>query len=273
LFGAITLSLREGSDQKAAYSLVSGTLYDALKPDPEPMRVTAQAQGCQLREAVHPLCSEGCGSAAACVADETCEDYPTSQDVGDIRISGLDRNTPSAARLIPFAPTFFYQSDELSYPACSEGSAVRLSNTAFTAETRCIAPLRMDSTAPIVVRRDEPVHLSWERPSRPSLAQISILLDVSHHGGKRADIACEVADTGVFDIPANLVNALLDFGLAGYPSVIVTRKTQSNATLSQVKFIASAQVERAVDTGVQSCLRDQDCAQGTACDRATVTCK
>lgn len=270
LFGSIVVSLRETSEEKEAYGLVSGTLYGGAYPDAMPMRIVQEEDDCQLREAIHPFCGTPCGSDAVCVDDDQCSPYPSPQDVAEITVDGLD---PGPVTLPPFPPNFFYQSEELAYPPCSEGDLLRLDADAFAAEAPCIAPLAVDPDAAISVRSGEPVQLSWDVPGDSELARIQILLDVSHHGGKRGDVVCEVPDTGSYEIPASLVTALLDQGLAGFPSVILTRRVRSESTLPNVHFSVVASLERSVDTGVQSCLSDEECPEGQTCDRQAVICR
>lgn len=276
LFGSIVVSLRETVDATAAYGLVSGTIYDGPRPDPEPLRVIMEDGECQLREALHPLCSEGCGSGAVCVDTEECAPYPQAQNVGDLSVTGLGVDGEESVTLGPFPPSFFYQSQELAYPPCEEGATLRLEANAFSAEARCIAPLLVDSSAPLRVRSREPLTLTWERPADPSLARVQVLLDVSHHGGKRGDIVCDAPDTGGLEISAPLITALVDMGLAGFPSVILTRRTQATSTQPNVRLVVAASVARTVDTGVQSCLQDtgnDGCPEGQTCDRTTLTCQ
>jgi hypothetical protein len=125
----------------------------------------------------------------------------------------------------------------------------------------------------LVVRADEPLTIQWQETAAPDLARIEILLDISHHGGKRGDIVCEVDDSGSHTIPAALVSALIEMGTAGFPSVIVSRVARRAASLQGVDFVVQSTVQRPVDTGVQSCLQDTDCPDGRTCDRATVTCR
>lgn len=270
LYGSIVVSLRESTESKGAYGLVSGTLYDGPRPNPEPMRVVREAGGCQLREAVHPVCTEPCGSAAACVSDDQCTPYPKSQDVGNLTLRGLDLDTESTT-LEPFAPNYFYQSEELAYPPCQPGAALHLESNSFTAEATCIAPLLVDPDR-VRVRSGEPVSLTWNTTDSAVPARIQILLDISHHGGKRGDILCDVPDSGSHTIPQDMVSALIDLGLAGFPSVILTRRFTGTTSLPDVAFLVVATVERPVDSGVRSCLNDEECPNGQTCDRQTVTC-
>jgi hypothetical protein len=272
-YGSITVGLREASEGTAAYSLVSGTLYGGPRPNPEPLETVTESNGCRLRRALHPFCSEPCGSAAACIDTDTCLPYPEPRDFGNIRVDRFDRVAGGEAVMEPFAPNFFYQSDKLPYPPCTAGRQLQLAATGFTATAPCIAPLRVASSTPLVVRADEPLTIQWQETAAPDLARIEILLDISHHGGKRGDIVCEVDDSGSHTIPAALVSALIEMGTAGFPSVIVSRVARRAASLQGVDFVVQSTVQRPVDTGVQSCLQDTDCPDGRTCDRATVTCR
>jgi Cys-rich repeat protein len=273
LYGSITVTLREATEVTSAYSLISGTLYNGPKPNPEPLEIVAEGDGCRLRRALHPFCAESCGSAAVCVDTDTCLPYPEPQNVGNIRIDGLDRVDGERVTMEPYVPNFFYQSDKLPYPPCSEGASLQLEATAFTAMAPCVAPLRVASSTPVAVRRDQPVTLHWQQAETEQLAKIGILLDISHHGGKRGDVLCEVDDTGSHSISASLVNALIDLGLAGFPSVTLTRFVRQPSSLTSVDFVVQSSVTRPVDTGVQSCLQDADCPNGETCDRTAVICR
>jgi len=269
LFGAVTVNLREAIEGRDAFSVVSGTVYDGPSPLSFGLEPVLEEGECQLREVTHPFCDPACDGTSLCVRDGECMPYPRAQDMGELEVTGL----LTAVTLPAFPPNFFYQSEELAYPPCEEGATVTLSGKSFQAETQCVAPLVVDPASPILVRRGEPVVLTWEAPGDPDLARVHILLDVSHHGGKRGDIVCDVPDTGHYEIPATLVTPLVDLGLAGYPSVILTRRASGVSSPPEVEFSVAAAVERAVDTGVRSCVPGvEDCPDGQTCDPATNVC-
>jgi len=269
-FGTVTVNLREAREGSDAVSVVSGTVYDGPSPLDFGLETVLEEGECELREPTHPFCDPACDSGAMCIRDGECMPYPKPENVGDMLVMGLFEEVT----LEPFPPNFFYQSAELAFPPCDEGATVELSADAFHAEAHCIAPLVVDSTPPSV-RKDEPVSLSWEAPGDAELARIQIYLDISHHGGKKGDIVCDVPDTGHYEIPATLVTPLVELGLAGYPSVILTRWTAAVASPPDVRFKIAAAVERAVDTGVRSCVPNtaDDCAGAQTCDPATNVCR
>jgi hypothetical protein len=198
-------------------------------------------------------------------------DFPAAQNVGVVQVEGLG-SEPVA--MDPFPPSFAYQSTALPYPPCQEGDAVRLVADSFSAQTRCIAPLMIDGTDVISVKRDQPVKLVWDAPLQTDLARMQIRLDVSHHGGKKGEIDCDVPDTGAFDIPAALVTALVDLGLAGYPTIVLTRVASAPSTKQPgVTLAVSASVEQEVDTGIQSCTEDANCPTEQLCNTDKLTCE
>ena len=197
--------------------------------------------------------------------------YPKAQNVGVVRLEGLGAE-PIA--MDPFPPSFAYQSTALPYPPCEEGDAVRLRVDSFGAASVCIAPLVIPGSDVISVKRDRPAELSWTPPARTDLARMQIRLDVSHHGGKKGEIDCDVADTGAFQIPASLVTALVDLGLAGFPTIILTRvASASSPEAPEVRLVVSASVERDVDTGITSCSDTKKCPAGQQCDKSNSTCQ
>lgn len=268
LFGTISLQMMEETETRSAVSVASGRLYNRL-PLPTPRLREAETEGpCALWVMDMPICSGGCETGKLCVDDGVCQPYPEAQDAGPLWLTGL-----SQERVLIEAPppSFIYQSPELPYPACDPGDRLALLGESLQAENHCTEPLRV-GWSPIPVERDAPVALEWEAPSEPDEASIRITLDVAHHGGKTGEIVCEVPDVGSFEIPASLVTSLIDLGLAGFPSVFLTRTRSSPTNISGVTFEIFSAVERPVETGVISCLSDDDCPDGKTCDRERVIC-
>ena len=273
LTGTFSVNLRPAveSTMTDAFSVAGGSVYDGPIPSILPLVIAQEEAGCQLLKPKIPFCAGGCGGEAACVANDICMPYPKPQNVGVVELEGLG-SAPVA--MDPFPPSFAYQSAALPYPPCAEGEAIRLRGDSFSAETRCIAPLIIATTDLISVKRQQPVKLVWTASAQPDLARIQIRLDVSHHGGKKGELDCDVADTGAFDIPASLVTALIDLGLAGYPTIVVTRVlSAASPEEAAVRLVVSAGVEREVDTGIDSCTEDTDCAPEQLCNKDNLTCE
>jgi hypothetical protein len=179
--------------------------------------------------------------------------------------------------LEPTAPTVpsYQVVPTLPYPPCSEGAAVEAHADAFDLAATCISALEVTSAVPIAVMTGQPMHLAWKPPGAGSASRIQIELEISHHGGYRGEIDCDVPDTGAFDIPEPLVTGLVALGRAGYPTVKVARRSIGVASKQpQVKLILSSLSELEVDTGVISCGADSSppCPTGTTC-QTDFTCR
>jgi len=272
LTGTITLSLKAAKEatMAKAFSVAGGTVYDGPVPEAFPLSLALEEAGCQLLKPKLPFCSKGCGGDAACVDDETCATYPKAQDVGVLRLEGLGS---APVTMDPFPPSFAYQSSALPHPPCVEGEAVRLSADGFGAEAPCIAPLIVSSTD-FAVRRGQALQLDWEAPANADQTRMLVKLDVSHHGGKKGEIDCDLPDTGTFAIPASLVTALVDLGLAGFPTIVLTRiASASSPEQPAISFAISSGIEREVDTGIASCTEDDQCPTDQTCNGDKLVCE
>lgn len=278
LYGSlnVTLEVAMAATMAAARTTVIGKIYDGPTPSPEVWATKTEANGCTLYVPNPVLCQPACGSAAACVKANTCTPYPKATSVGTITLTGLGSGSltldPVADNYQPKAGT------NVPFPPCSEGTAIELAaaggkHAAFKASAKCIPPL--DFKGSYTLASGEPLKLTWGKPGQSDLAKIFVKIDVSHHGGTKGKIECEVADSGELEVPASLVDALVDLGVAGFPTVALTRRSSgagSGKAKSMTLTIASP-VELPLEIpGLKSCSGDTDCAASQTCqpDR---TCK
>ena len=76
-------------------------------------------------------------------------------------------------------------------------------------------------------------------------------------------------------IPAALVTKLLSLGVAGFPTVVVTRQWIGSTTIApgRVDLVISSSLERTVTIdGLVSCTDTVDCPDGQTC-QSDLTCK
>ena len=74
-------------------------------------------------------------------------------------------------------------------------------------------------------------------------------------------------DTGSFDIPEPLVTKLIGLGLAGYPTISVSRvSVGADEARPELVLLVSENKQRAVDTGVKSCQEDSECTAPEVCE-------
>jgi hypothetical protein len=265
------------ADATAAQTSFIGKVSDAETPIAESWKLDSESGGCTLYVPKAPFCDPACGSSAVCVSDDRCAPRPNAVTVGSLHLRGVGSAeivmNPIANNYQPPAGT------SLPYPPCAEGAALTLaadggSYAAFTLKASCISPLEFPG--PVALEKGKPLALSWKAPGEPDLSRIQLRLDISHHGGSRGKIECDVADSGKLEIASALVDKLLDLGVAGFPTIILTRIASGgsgDAEPKHVQFNVQQNVERAVEiAGLLSCADDSQCTTPKTC-QADLTCK
>ena len=260
---------------RPAYTSVLGKVYDGAVPAATVWTVVEEGGGCQLLTPRVPFCSAACGSSATCVEGGSCSPNPTAQNVGRVRVEGLG----TAFDMDPIAGNYQPAAGlALPYPPFAEGGPVRVTAPGgalgpFSVEARGIAPLGFEQT--VALAADRPLHLAWTPPGQPELSRIEVLVDISHHGGARGKIECAAADTGALEIPASQVSRLIGLGVAGFPTVVVTRVATGSAAVPAgiIALRLVSAVERAVEIeGLRSCTETSQCPAGKTC-RSDLTCQ
>jgi hypothetical protein len=260
VFGGVVLTFAPPTDAEEGHASLLGRFFDAVTPDPFPLALSEELGDCRLLVPNLPFCSESC-APDVCTDDDVCTPYPNPQSVGTLSVSGLG----AAMMIEPKSSMLIYQPASLAYPPCAAGDAVTVKAPGISLETTCIAQLELTGPDPIPVKSGESVRVAWV-PQSGAATRIRIGLDVSHHGGKKGQIDCDVADTGSFEIPASLVTKLIDLGLAGFPTINVNRVAVGlNPATPNLSLLISSDITRAVDTGVVSCLDDSDCEEPQTC--------
>jgi hypothetical protein len=265
---AVRLIASDPATGTEARTSVLGVVKDGRDPSPILWHVTAEDGDCRLFEPEAPFCATPCGGSAACTATDECTPYADGRDVGKVSLRELGDQVvhmePVAGKYMPVGPA-------LPYPPCSEGDSLELEAdggdyAAFSIEASCIAPLEFETRAEL--KRDTDLALTWAAPGESDLARIQIKVDISHHGGAKGKVECDTADDGQITIASALVDRLVDLGVAGFPTISLTRIARGapedeprNVTLSVLET-----VERPVEVpGVVSCTDDRQCPAGQRC--------
>jgi hypothetical protein len=270
-----------GEPGTAGYAAVLGKVYDGPTPSQIIWEKGTKAGDCQLLTPRVPFCSTPCGGSAVCVEDETCKPYPTAHGVGTVTAKGI--KTESGATEFSMAPIAnSYQTPagvKLAYPPFAEGDKIVFDASgdhfsAFSVESMGISQLEL-TNASIAIEADQPIKLTWSPPAAAGSSTIHVKLDISHHGGTKGVIECEAADAGSLDLSAAILKELVDLGVAGFPTIVVTRKAVGSTTISpgRVDLVIASDVERAVQIpGLTSCTEDAQCPNGQTC-QPDLTCK
>ena len=140
---------------------------------------------------------------------------------------------------------------------------------AFTLRGHGVEPLVLSgSDAVVEVVEGEPLELSWTPMAAHDGVRVHVDLNINNHGSGGAYILCDVEDSGSHVIPAELMTALQDFGVSGFPSLVLTRRSADAVALSIgcVEFLVNSEKAVAVEIdGVTSCTSDKQCPPGQAC--------
>ncbi len=265
-YGAIVVELKD------IFTSFLATFFDAA---PLPLALdTRQTVGdCVLRVPRTVTCPAACATDTTCVGVGVCAPVPRATDIGTLHVEGLGATAVDLETTSPQAPSYQIV-PTLPPAACAEGAVVKAGGATFSASTTCITDLVVTSHVPLPVTTGQAMHVAWTPPAQTSAARVQLELEISHHGGFRGQINCDVADTGAFDIPAALVSALVDLGRAGYPTIKLARVSSATAPEAPgVSLTIASRVQLDVDTGVISCGADESppCATGTVC-RTDYTC-
>jgi hypothetical protein len=254
-----------------AHTTLIGKVYDGAYPETTRWTAVESSGGCELSTPSVPYCSPNCANGMACVGTGTCATYPTSQNVGTVSVTGLGANFSLEA-----GPSNTYQPDatvQFAYPPFTEGASVQIDAAGGTLEHfilqgKGIAPLVLSGTGAYALATGSPLALAWTAPGAAIGSRVKVHLDISHHGGSKGRIECDVDDTGSLSIPASLITKLVNLGVAGFPTVSVSRVFSSEATIppGKVSLTITAPIERAVTVpGVESCTTDTECTAPKTC--------
>jgi hypothetical protein len=260
---------------------VVGKVYDAAALSEIVWEEAAKDGDCKLATPRVPFCSTPCGGSAACVENEVCKPYPIAHSAGPVVVKGVQSaDGASAFTMSPVVNNYQPPAGvTLLYPPFAEGGEVRIDAggdyyAAFGITAKAIAPLVLTSTD-VPLSADKALALTWTPPAQAGSSTIRVKLDISHHGGTRGKIECESADDGALEVSATLVGKLLALGVAGFPTVILTRESKGSATIApgRVELLVSSEVEHAVTiAGVTSCTDTSECTSGQTC-QSDLTCK
>jgi hypothetical protein len=267
--GGFVVELVPAAGSTAGYTDVHGKVYDGAEPQPVIWTAVDDEAGCRLLTPRVPFCNPGCGGSALCVADGVCAAYPAAQSLGRVHVSGVGSR---AFEMDPILGTYLPAANVvLPMPPFAEGAPVSFSAAggawpAFTLDARGVAPLAV--TGDFALAAVRPLTINWPAPADPQHSRIEVKLDISHHGGSKGKIECDVPDSGQLAIPSRQISSLLALGAAGFPSIEVRRVATSTVALpaGRVSLRVISGVQEAVEVpGVRSCTEDSDCTAGTIC--------
>ncbi|MCP4606005.1 MAG: hypothetical protein GY847_36745 [Proteobacteria bacterium] len=261
-------------DLASDFTGVQGKVMDGVVPQDIPEEAHSIGE-CKLFRARSLFCDPGCEPNFTCSEDSECIPYPLSSDVGTVSVTGMKIRID----MEPNKPVNFYTNPtELPHPGFEEGADIQLEASggeyeAFALRGFGIGPIQTDNTS-IPIETDKPAVITWEPPIQEGPGRIHISLNVSRHGGTLTWIECDVEDTGSFSIPAPIITEIIEYGLSGYPNIILSRRTMDSTTIEPgcVDLTVVSEMELQVEIpGLISCTEDEHCPDGQTC-QIDLTC-
>jgi hypothetical protein len=250
---------------------ITGFIRDGVKPDTEGWETIEEVGDCALLAPDPPSCVPACRAGyESCAFGDTCVPIPNKLSVGQVTVSGLGE--PIALEDEVAGNYTLPNGLTRPYPPCAEGEPIMLAaegvgQDPFTLQVPCVATL--EAPEPVALAEGTPIELRWSAPAMPELTELHVHLNIAHHGGIDTKIECATDDDGELDIDAALVDGLIDIGIAGFPTIVLTRSVSmkgSDEASENLTLTASSTYESPVMIpGVVSCTADAECPDGQTC--------
>ncbi len=254
---------------------VEGRVDDGVVPSSVLELVDADAS-CQIYRQRTPSCEPACEAGRTCTFDGECIDYPSSQDLGTVTITGLSEDLV----LEPLTPGYTYYDTSLSLPIFQGGERITLDMPGGV-----YGPLTLYGIGPEplevlderwVLEDGAEAVISWTPPaSEGARTEVFVSVSMNQHGATPATVRCTFPDTGSGSISGALLHELIGLGVSGFPSGTARRRTVDRAEVAGgcMDFEVAAPRSVRVDVaGYTPCLVDEDCPEGQGCDAVFQTC-
>jgi hypothetical protein len=227
----------------SAYTSVFGVVRDGAANEAIVWDVAQSLDGCDLLTPRAPFCDPQCDVSSTCVEDGVCLPNPTAHSVGTVTFIGLESEAGGPITLSPMTGSNTYMPSgavAVSYPPAAEGAVIQVSTEGgdyapFTVTGTGISPLTMlnqlNADQKVDMPPDQDLALQWTPPGASSDTHVEIEIDISHHGGAQGLVRCLVDDTGSFSIPQPLVSGLIELGVAGFPTVMIIRRSRGSVDI------------------------------------------
>jgi hypothetical protein len=238
--------------------------------------VTATDGGCKLVKPTIPFCATDCANAEVCIPDGTCRALdPTHVSVGTVTVEGVATPSGTTVTMNPTSTNNYVAlAAAVTYPPFVEGASVHLAAAGagdygqFTIDAKGIPTLAMGNST-TTLAPNQPINLAWTGATVSGNSRILVTVDISQHGTTRGLIVCDVDDNGSLTIPASLATALIDLGVAGWPTIGITRQAKGRTTVLaqgpvELLVVSSVELEVAVQ-GYTSCNAENPCPNGATC--------
>ncbi len=233
LAGACPLDQRVGvfeiAHREMFSAITSNGVADAVTPNTVFEEVHRDGD-CVFMQKVNPFCDPPCSAAQTCNNDDSCIDRPQTRSVGAVAVTGLLAEVEMEPNAVDG-----YQDTSVPHPPFSADTTITLSATGadhagFTLDGRGVAVLELPADDWIITEGDD-LAITWSAAAGPGTIYVS--LNVDQHGNSPVTLYCDFADSGSASIPASMTDRLLDYGVSGFASANIYRRTVDSTTTAQ----------------------------------------
>lgn len=271
--GTFSVVLNPAIDETGPYTSVFGKVYGDLYPTDVIETAVAENDVCTVYKfSRHTCVSPACTTSQACIEGNVCADIPSLVSVGEVTLAGIGG---SSLKLSAVNNNYQF-AGEIDYPGFDAGSDITLNAAgdhypAFSITTPGVAPMELSQDT-YTLSKGTPLALEWTAESSGT-AKVEVELNISKHGGSAGFLKCEVDDTGTLTIPGDLISALIDLGVAGFPQLSVRRSNYAEAQVNSAKIgleVAALATPKLEIEGYCSCFNNTDC--GSCADTTKSSC-
>ena len=278
LNGTCDLERRWGTFEVEAnekYSVAFGAIANGVVPVTVLTEVAAEGD-CRLLKRENPYCNPTCEPGDTCDLDGVCIPYPENQNVGTVTIAGLT----SAVSMDPLVPGNKYSFVAFDGIAFEPGKLIELvtGGGAYAPQTLHgvgVTPL-VPASLEWVIAKGASLDLSWDAPAETVRSSVFVSVNVDQHGITPVTLECAFADNGTNAIASSVIDALLNFGISGFPSARIQRRTVDKVMLGEgcADFIVDYEAVAGVTvSGHTPCSSTEDCPADQECNLALQTCE
>lgn len=273
-FGNFTIVLNPAVEDAPGYTSIFGKAYSGPYPTDVIETVIASDDSCTVYKYSLQACFDPtCTGEQTCVAQNVCEAKPSPVSVGDVSVTGV-----GDASLKLSSTNLNYQYPlELPYPGVTEGEPVTLTGSggpfpAFTVSAKGVAPIATTESS-YLIATDQPITLKWTPGASSADAEVTATLNVSKHGGSAGYMLCTTTDSGTLTIGADVLKALVELGVGGFPELLLRRSTRGEAKVNDGKITLDVEAVAKPALNIEgycSCFNDSDC--GSCSDKTQTSC-
>ena len=253
------------------YAAVAGHVTDGVIPL-EVLQAKEIDGDCRLMRKENPFCDPPCGAGQLCNHDGTCLQYPENKSVGTVTVEGL-----LEAVVMEPSITNAYAETDVNMPFFENNAKVSLIAQGADVEGFTLYGYGVEdlvvAASILTLIKGEDLNVTWT--ASEGKGNIHMRLNVDQHGNSPVTMVCDLPDTGSALLPGVLLKILLEYGVSGFATFDIYRRTVDSVWLGdscvELRTLSFSPGKVLVE-GHVPCFGDNDCPEGETCKVAINTC-